>query len=282
MDEDDHVLGMKAFGPTNKTHFIDEGTAFLIADKIYFLGRQFSPSQQFVYQFDTPKEILTAREIKINPVDDSKIDWQLLRITLNGELMVNGRLTGRTIVVDFIGRIDRSNKLKWANAFSWLQPTSILTEPDGGMLVGAGLDSSALILKLNFQGEIIWGKWYGVKTTGGSWTNKPLSIARSRENTLLVLSQSNLFAVLEKYGDSLRNWTDMLLMHLDNSGTGSIFLWNFDPLSGFKGSINLNIDGSDYLLSSQSCNHLYVAPFQVKIEPIKTNLTSWGKTKYSW
>lgn len=290
MDTDGHILWMKSFGTADGKDYLDEiNKPILIGDKIYFLGRRFYQDQeknwikqQIVYLFDQSKEITTAKEFRIIPLSDSKIDFKLLGFSAKGDLIASGRLTEKTKTIDFLCQIDLNNQIKWAKAFSLLEPKTIFTEPDGGILVGAGLSEKALILNLNSRGEMVWGKWYGILTTGSGYSNIPLSINRTSKNTILVLGQSNIFSVPEKFGDSLRSWDDMYLMHLDKSGKGTIFLWNYDLASGLKGAIELKTGGLELLLQSRDGDDFSITPAQVKIEPIKSNLTSRGKTKYSW
>lgn len=288
---DGHILWMKTFGTADGQDYLEETAKPLSFDrnKILFLGSRFYPDQEkkwlkqlIVYSFDQKQEIMTAKEIKIKPIRDSNINFKFLGLSTNGDLVASGRLIETTRTIDFLSQIDSNNQLKWAKAFRWLEPNSIFVDQDGGILVGAGLLENALVLNLNSQGEIVWGKWYGVPATGFKYNNIPISISRTSKNTILVLSQSNLFSSSEKYGDSLRNWDDMFLMHLDKSGTGSIFLYNYDLASELKGSIKLKIEAFEFSLTSRVGNNLSITSTQVKIEPIKSNLTLWGKTKYVW
>lgn len=127
----------------------------------------------------SPTEIL-APTITLEPVPDawflvfppeSALTIYAIEATEDGGLVAAGAYIGEETTLPWVGKFDRQGGLEWqrtyGTAFGRVYAVAVL--PDGGYAVGGFArvgplgtnDLNAVLFRLDEQGEVVWGRYYG-------------------------------------------------------------------------------------------------------------------------
>jgi len=296
MNKNGQVLWQKALGTVDGKDYVYGCWRGLnpvkIGNKIIFAGsRNFRDKdgewqkQELIISYDYFEDDVSTRIVKLVSDKYTGLKWNVTGISKKGDIIISGRLTSNQTEKDFISSFNLNGQIHWSESFSWLDKPTIFFEEDGKLMVAANLLRNCLVMRLNEQGKIEWGAWYGVNTTADK-SNFPVSIVRNQSNSILVLNQSNLFALPEQIRGELISYNDMLLMQIDNAGNGALKLWNYDVNSGYKGPIQLKVDLSEEIsMKLQNVNIIIIDnnPELIKMKSVeKIEAIFGGILRYSW